>query len=101
MEILNWIENWFLAQCDGEWEHSFSIKIESLDNPGWSLRIDVAGTEIQNLVIPYKLFEGTEGNWYGIKLENKIFEAFGDPLKLEFLLNEFKRIVEMNNTNPV
>lgn len=98
MEILSWIEKWFLSQCDGGWEHSYSIKIESLDNPGWGLTIDIAETELQDLNIPYKLVENSENDWYGIKIENQKFEAFGDPLKLEFLLTKFKDFAENNSS---
>lgn len=96
MESINWIEKWFSSQCDGGWEHSYSIKIESLDNPGWSITIDIAETELQDLNIPYKLVETSENDWYGIKLENQVFEASGDPMKLNFLLNEFRKMVEKN-----
>lgn len=94
MEVLNWIEKWFLSQCDGGWEHSYGIKIESLDNPGWAVTINLAETDLENLEIPYKLVEITENDWYGIKVENQLFEAFGDPMKLEFLLLEFRKLVE-------
>ncbi|MEQ9210740.1 MAG: Imm53 family immunity protein, partial [Pseudomonadales bacterium] len=63
------------------------LKIEIRDNPIFP-----------GLHIPYKLVEISENDWYGIKVENQVFEAFGDPLKLEFLLNEFRGIVEKNGT---
>ena len=94
METINWIEKWFLSQCDGAWEHSYSLKIESSDNPGWAISIDIAETELADLEIPYHLTEYAPNDWYGIKVENQVFEAFGDPMKLEFLLKEFRRIAE-------
>lgn len=38
------IQSWFAERCNGEWEHEFGITIETLDNPGWRVRIDLAGT---------------------------------------------------------
>jgi hypothetical protein len=35
-QLLEQIQNWYAGQCDGRWEHSFGIKIETLDNPGWT-----------------------------------------------------------------
>jgi len=96
METLKWIEKWFLSQCNEDWEHSCGIKIESLDNPGWGITIDLTDTILEDLVIPYRLVEASQNDWYGIKIENKVFEAFGDPMKLEFLLNQFRIIVESN-----
>jgi len=94
MELLKLIENWFLSQCDGGWEHSYGIKIESLDNPGWSIVIDIAETVLQGITIPYKLVEKSENDWFGIKIEKDVFEAVGDPNKLEFLLFKFKDIAQ-------
>jgi hypothetical protein len=43
---LSWLQRWYSAHCDGEWEHGFGVTIETLDNPGWSVKIDVEGTEL-------------------------------------------------------
>ena len=32
-----WLLNWFQDHCDGDWEHSSGIHLETLDNPGWAL----------------------------------------------------------------
>lgn len=40
---------WYTAQCDGDWEHQFGFRIETLDNPGISLRIDLARTPLENV----------------------------------------------------
>jgi len=37
---------WYASQCDGDWEHSFGVKIDTLDNPGWRLEIDLVETEL-------------------------------------------------------
>ncbi len=42
--VLNWISNWYQEQCNGEWEHSFGIKIGTIDNPGWEVNIDIEET---------------------------------------------------------
>ena len=101
MEILNWIENWYAAQCDGYWEHHYGITISNIDNPGWDLVIDISGTELEGLEIPYSLVKKTEEDWYGLKVENNKFEAFGDPSKLAFLLEKFKELVEGKFKSPL
>ena len=50
MNQLTWLQSWFLEQCDGEWEHSYGVRVDTLDNPGWSLEIDLAGTALQDAV---------------------------------------------------
>lgn len=34
--IFEWLQKWYKSQCDGDWEHEYGIKIETVDNPGWS-----------------------------------------------------------------
>src|SRR5687767_10746727 len=93
MEILQWIQEWYKKQCDGNWEHSYGIKIESLDNPGWQIKIDLEGTELEGYEIKYTLIEKAPDDWYGLKIEENIFHAAGDPNKLIFLLEKFKETV--------
>jgi len=33
--VMERIQDWYRRQCDGDWEHSYGVKIETLDNPGW------------------------------------------------------------------
>lgn len=35
MEMNDWLSNWHKLNCNGDWEHTYGIKIETLDNPGW------------------------------------------------------------------
>lgn len=41
------IQEWYVAQCNGEWEQQQGITIESLDNPGWRITIDLRGTALE------------------------------------------------------
>lgn len=50
------LEDWFACQCDGDWEHQGGIRIETTDNPGWFVQVDlkcldcakVSGVEKEN-----------------------------------------------------
>ncbi|MCM3133740.1 immunity 53 family protein [Paenibacillus polysaccharolyticus] len=35
METLTWIQHRYDQNCDGEWEHVYGVKIQTIDNPGW------------------------------------------------------------------
>lgn len=48
-DIFEWITEWYLSHCDGDWEHQRGIKIDTLDNPGWSVVIDLIDTELQGM----------------------------------------------------
>jgi hypothetical protein len=91
---LNWIENWFQANCDGDWEHEYGVEITTTDNPGWMITADIKGTIFESIVIEYKLVEQNEMDWYGYSIVNSKFVGVGDPRKLSFLLDLFKSIVE-------
>jgi Immunity protein 53 len=91
---LTWLAQWYAEQCNGDWEHSYGIKIETLDNPGWAVTINFEGTshsQIKNKA--WQLVEVDETNWHGFKIEDGKFEGSGDPYKLDFLINLFKEIV--------
>jgi hypothetical protein len=94
--ILVWIQNWFLSNCDGNWEHENIIKIQTLDNPGWSISIDLNYTALAQLTIKSGLIDNAEDDWYTYEIKNAVYKAAGDPNKLEFLLLKFKEIVEAN-----
>jgi len=91
---VEWLQNWFQNECNGDWEHTFGIKIETLDNPGWLVKIDLSETDYENIVLDTGYFESNNEDWYHIKIEKSIFNGVGDLSKLEFLLNEFRSIIE-------
>lgn len=39
------IELWFKSQCDHLWEHQNGLKLETTDNPGWLMMIDITADE--------------------------------------------------------
>ncbi|SRX52860.1 immunity 53 family protein [Aequorivita sp. CIP111184] len=94
MEILEWIQNWFKNNCDGDWEQGEGIQITTLDNPGWEVEIDISNTSIANINIEWILNENGAHDWYGVKIENQKFNASGDAGKLKFLLELFKEMIE-------
>ena len=54
---------WYGAQCDGAWEHQQGVKIETLDNPGWLLKVSLAGTSLEGR--PFAKVEVNPGNPVG------------------------------------
>jgi hypothetical protein len=60
---LNWLQQWYSAHCDGEWEHSSGITIDTIDNPGWSLKICVEGTELASTPFEPVKTEVSETDW--------------------------------------
>jgi|ERR1041385_262949 hypothetical protein len=52
------LQQWYNLQCDQEWEHSCGVEIDTLDNPGWSLKIDLTSAPLQ-----YKAFSEAKENY--------------------------------------
>lgn len=46
-ENLNWLMNWYVRECNNDWEHSYGVKIDTLDNPGWTIEIDLRETSLE------------------------------------------------------
>jgi hypothetical protein len=95
MNELEDIEAWYRAQCDGDWEHSWGVTIGTLDNPGWSLEVNLVGTSLEEASFePLEHRIGEDSNpddedWYVCKVENKVFKGFGGPYRLKTILQKF------------
>lgn len=89
MNTIERIQNWYIGNCDGAWEHSFGVRIDTLDNPGWIVRIDLEGTELEGKCFQSISSDVSDDNWISCKVVEKRFEGAGDTLKLGSILNLF------------
>ncbi|ARF56241.1 Imm53 family immunity protein [Streptomyces gilvosporeus] len=48
---LSFLTAWYTDQCDGDWEHAYGIRIETLDNPGWSVELDLEETALHGATL--------------------------------------------------
>ena len=88
--ILTRLQNWYKINCNGEWEHNCKFSIETLDNPGWSIILDLHETSLENL--EYKRdYQNKENvfDWYIIRMKNKSFNIGCGPDNLEKTLKIF------------
>jgi hypothetical protein len=84
------VQRWYAAQCDGDWEHTFGIRIDTLDNPGWRLTIDLADTPLE--AIPFSeisMNQGSTRNWARCWREGTTFYGAGGPYMLGAMLITF------------
>ena len=88
-QILAKLENWYSAQCNGEWEHTYGIKVDTLDNPGWSVTIDLDKTQWAAKEFPKIFIENSPNDWLRCWKDNRQFRGTGDPSKLRSLLSHF------------
>lgn len=94
MIALERFQKWFLDQCNGDWEHIFSIKIETLDNPGWAVDIPIKETIIESKsFIPIKI-ERSDIDWIHATIKDNTFFINCGPLNLNEALTIFCDWVE-------
>ncbi len=96
---LTWLTRWYSAQCNGDWEHSFGVRIDTLDNPGWTLKIDLADTPLRDRPfvdvahgeIADDLEEWrTSGSWWICKVRDHCFDAACGPHDLAAVIGVFR-----------
>ena len=97
-DALEALQRWYLAQCDGDWEHSFGVQVGTLDNPGWSLHVDLCGTPLAER--PFQPVSRLDhpSEWLDCKRTDKQFQGFGGPLMLTELIRIFLSWAESSAT---
>ena len=89
-EIIERIQNWYKINCNGYWEHSFGFSIATLDNPGWTVRIDLADTSLDKLNFNRKYQNPIDENdWYFIKVNKKVLDISFGPENLKQVFEIF------------
>lgn len=59
-----WLQGWYSRHTNGDWEHQNGILIETLDNPGWSVLIDLDGTELSEMDFQRRQVERSKNDWF-------------------------------------
>lgn len=91
MDVLEWFECWYEAQCDGDWEHGFGPQITTIDNPGWAIKVDLDGTDCDGRTldrISHNL--GDDTDWWTCWTQGNEFHGAGGPRQLRSLLEAFR-----------
>jgi hypothetical protein len=91
MDALREIQTWYKSQCDGDWEHSWGVTIASLDNPGWSVTIDLTETNLADRPFDEVCQPEDKPDWIKCRVEDAKFVGYCGPLMLENLLGIFLR----------
>jgi hypothetical protein len=91
---IEWLESWYRAHCNGDWEHQNGIRITTLDNPGWSLDVDLGETELADRAMPEKLLNRTDIDWVFVEVREGVFHARGGSGNLIELIGLFRAFVD-------
>ena len=94
MTTLTELAAWFQAQCNGEWEHNFGVNVQSTDNPGWWVTIDLRGTALEHKPFPPVLrgnFDSGDPQppWLDCRVKEGTFHGAGERERLDEIIRIF------------
>ena len=90
MHPVEFLQSWYQAQANGEWEHANGVTMETLDTPGWLVTIDLAGTLLDGRTMPAIQQERSSKDWLACEVDHNQFLGQGDPQKLLAILEIFQ-----------
>lgn len=90
----SWLINLYNSQCDGDWEGSFGIQIQTSGNPGWGVNINIEQTELQDKEYNEIRIERTENDWIFSRVKNRRFEGNCGLFNLKEVFKVFRKRAE-------
>ena len=106
MSTLARLQAWYKRQFNGDWEHSSGVRIDSCDNPGWWVKINLLGTPLENRAFT-EIAEGVDcgrfalgPRWLSCHVDQNTWHGAGDETKLEPILEIFLAWAEENDPDP-
>ncbi|MFG3697676.1 Imm53 family immunity protein [Micromonospora sp. NPDC047620] len=91
---LTYLESWFVRQCDGDWEHEYGIRIETTDNPGWTIEVDLLGSDLEGRLLSRRKLEPAVDRWVWVWSDGQRFNAACDASSLNVALQQFRVFAE-------
>lgn len=105
------LADWFKSQCDGLWEHDWGITLQTLDNPGWMLEINLDGTELYDRPFKPVKHRRSATDWIecaiqdhgraGGDREGRVFVGAGGSGNLEEIISTFCDWAERSMAKPL
>lgn len=97
---LSSIMEWYSAHCDGDWEHQKGLSLQTLDNPGWLLKVNLVGTNLENATM-VPISEGCDESshpegeeWIDCRIQDKEFVGASDPAQVPRLITIFSSLID-------
>lgn len=94
---LSKLMSWYISHCDGEWEHHHRISLETLDNPGWILKVNLVGSDLEGVTMPVLSEDDEDAEnspWIDCRIENQRFVGASDPAQLPRLISVFASLLD-------
>ena len=91
MNPVEFLQSWYQAQANGEWERAHGVTIETLDTPAWMVTIELAGTALDGRSMVAVQNGRSPSNWLLCEVDHNQFCGQGDSQKLFTILEIFQR----------
>ncbi|WP_216209003.1 immunity 53 family protein [Amycolatopsis aidingensis] len=93
---IEFLQRWYRSWCDQDWEHQYGVKIETIDNPGWLIRIDLEDTNFQGVSMDLCSVDRDEFDWMTWRSDGRVFEVACGPGNLDEALGKFREFVDVS-----
>lgn len=91
------LQQWYASMCNDDWEHTYGVFISNIDNPGWSLKVELKDTYLHDVEFKeLKIQRTDENDWILCKVEKGNFQGYGGPFNLGELIGVFLNRAEDN-----
>lgn len=87
---LDWFQNWYGQCCKIQDEAKCSITIDTIDNPGWFVTIDIADFSLAAKPLLKVNREYSEHEWIQCWVKDAVFYGVGGPGNLPSVLSTFR-----------
>jgi|HubBroStandDraft_4_1064222.scaffolds.fasta_scaffold1344256_1 hypothetical protein len=89
MTPFEFLQAWYRSRCGGDWEHAHGVTIETLDNPGWMVTVDLFETPLDGRPMTPVRKERSDSDWLVCEVDHNQFRGQGDVDKLPAILQVF------------
>jgi len=86
-----WLQAWYYSYCNGDWECGWGVRIETKENIGWHVIIDIKNTELEESTFDVISVRRTETDWFECRREKDEIIGDGGPLNLVDILEAFRK----------
>ncbi|MBL8480755.1 MAG: immunity 53 family protein [Rhodocyclaceae bacterium] len=83
------LQDWYASNCDGDWELTYGISIETTDAPGWCVSIDLRGTPGAGQTFTAVDERRSDSDWIRCETRKNDFVGHCSPGNLEQVLELF------------
>jgi hypothetical protein len=92
------LEAWFASECNGDWEHTYGITLETVDNPGWMFTVEIKDTPLSGRPFTTVSERVSDSDWLHCAVADGTFRGSGGIGSLERILMIFLDWAEISES---